>query len=291
MTAKSYANCRLSDRPFHGSVSHNQISQISYGYDVHGRQNALTDARAGTTSMSYNDADLVDAVTTPVPGPGQSAQVTRTYYNKLLQATNTVQPDNSSLYTSYYPTGLRKRTYGAREFPVEYSYDYAGRVQTMTTWRNYPSQPAVTTWNYSSTRGWLDNKRYPDAGSGSLGPDYLYSAAGKLRERTWARGNPRLKTTYAYNIAGDLETIDYADSTPDVAYGYNRRGRQSSVSQNGSAAASWTYNDLGNVLSETNSTGLLSGQSVTNGYDQYLRRTNVVLLGSGSTTASTRQDG
>lgn len=35
---------------------------------------------------------------------------------------------------------LTRRSYGARTYPVAYTYDYAGRLKTMTTWTNY-SQP------------------------------------------------------------------------------------------------------------------------------------------------------
>jgi hypothetical protein len=46
-----------------------------------------------------------------------------------------------------------------------------------------------------------------------------------------------------------------------------------------------TLDDAGNLLSETNSGGLLSGVWLTNCYDQYLRRTNCVVL-NGSTVLS-----
>jgi hypothetical protein len=40
------------------------------------------------------------------------------------------------------------------------------------------------------------------------------------------------------------------------------------------------YNDAGGLLSASYSGGSLDGLSVTNGYDQYLRRTNLVLQNS-----------
>jgi len=40
-----------------------------------------------------------------------------------------------------------------------------------------------------------------------------------LKTRTWERGTV---TTYGYNAAGDLTSIDYSDSTPDVAHTYYR---------------------------------------------------------------------
>lgn len=40
-------------------------------------------------------------------------------------------------------------------------------------------------------------------------------------------------TCYAYNNAGDLQTIDYSDITPDVPYTYDRRGRRLTAVCNG----------------------------------------------------------
>src|SRR6266508_1928729 len=48
----------------------NQLSAISYSYDEHGRVKTVTDARNGTTTYSYNNADQRTAVTTPAPGTG-----------------------------------------------------------------------------------------------------------------------------------------------------------------------------------------------------------------------------
>jgi hypothetical protein len=38
-----------------------------------------------------------------------------------------------------------KRNYGARTYPVGYSYDYAGRMKTMTNWTSFPSAGARVT--------------------------------------------------------------------------------------------------------------------------------------------------
>src|SRR5439155_3926876 len=46
------------------------------------------------------------------------------------------------------------------------------------------------------------------------------------------------------------------------------------------------YDDPGDLLSERYTGGRLGGLSITNGYDQYLRRTNLVLLSSPSAPLS-----
>ncbi len=118
-----------------------------------------------------------------------------------------------------------------------------------------------------------------------MGPDYTYYPSGRLHERTWARGAPRLKTTYTYNGAGDLATVDYADATPDLSYTYDRRRRQATVTQ-GTAILTRTLDPAGNLLNESWAGGPLDGISVTNGYDEFLRRTSLVANSPTATLSS-----
>ncbi|HEV2210658.1 MAG TPA: RHS repeat-associated core domain-containing protein [Verrucomicrobiae bacterium] len=275
-TVAKYLNGRLTSLTRKDSAN-NQLSSTTYGFDPHGRQNTATDARNGATVSAFNNADLVASVTTPSPGtPGGAPQVTSTCYNKMLQATNVVNPDATTVTTEYWLTGEVKRNYGARTYPVGYGYDYAGRISTMTNWSNFGTGAGarVTTWNYDPYRGLLTNKTYADG----QGPAYHYTPAGRLWHRTWARG---ILTTYGYDTAGGLSTIDYSDSTPGVSYAYDRLGRLSTTVMNGTTTT-FAYNLAGQVLSESYSGGTLSGLSVTNGYDAYMRRTTLAALNSGS---------
>src|SRR6266542_2440601 len=97
----------------------------------------------------------------------------------------------------------------------------------MKTWQNYSgnSGTATTTWNYDAYRGFLANKTYD---GGAAGPIYSNTPAGRLAKRTWARG---ITTTYSYGGAGDLTGISYSDSTPGLTYAYDRRGRQTTITQ------------------------------------------------------------
>jgi hypothetical protein len=109
-----------------------QIGKTTYAYDFHGLQYQVTDARNGTTTTIYNNADLPYTLTSPAPGTGQPAQTSTTYYSKLLQATNAVYPDGTSLTNEYFVTGQLKKT-GSRTYPVEYRYDAQGRMTNMIT--------------------------------------------------------------------------------------------------------------------------------------------------------------
>jgi RHS repeat-associated protein len=67
--------------------------------------------------------------------------------------------------------------------------------------------------------------------------------------------------------------------TPSVNYSYDRHGWQIGVT-NGSAVTLSAFSDAGQHLSETYFGGPLDTVSVTNGYDQLLRRTNLAVLRS-----------
>ena len=153
--------------------------------------------------------------------PGQS-QTTTTLYDLLGRPWKSIQPDGTSVTNTYSATGERQRTSGSRTYPVEYTYDHAGRMKTLKTWRNFASDTgaALTTWNYSAQRGFLLSKQYAD----TQRPSYTYTAAGRLATRTWTRG---ITTYYAYTPAGDLASVNYDDNlTPGVTHTYDRRGRR-----------------------------------------------------------------
>jgi RHS repeat-associated protein len=256
-----------------------QISATTYGYDHHGRQGTITDARSGATTYEYNSADLVTAVTTPTPGSGGLPQRTATYYDKKLQATNVLNPDGTSVISEYYLTGELKRKYGTQPYPAAYSYDYAGRMQTMTNWSSFSAGAGVrvTTWKYDGLRGFLTNKVYD---GNTAGPFYTYTSGGRLKTRKWARN---ITTTYSYNNAGDLATIVYSDAvTPNSTNGYDRLGRQTTAICNGITNV-MAYGAANQLLSSAWTGGALSGIAVTNAYDQYLRRIAVGLSNQLST--------
>ena len=64
-------------------------------------------------------------------------QTTTSYYDNLGRIWKSALPDSSTVTNEYFPTGLLKKTYGSRTYPVEYTYDPQGRIKTMKTWQNF----------------------------------------------------------------------------------------------------------------------------------------------------------
>lgn len=258
-----------------------QLSAVTYAYDAHNRLQTATDARNGITSYSYFDDDQIHTVTTPDPdtsrtGAGYDPQTTTYGYDPAGRQNLVTQPDGGVVNTTFWPAGQVRRTWGSRTYPVEYTYDAQGRVKTLTTWKDFANATgaAITTWNYTPTRGFLLNKRHAD----NTGPSYTYKPSGRLLTRTWARGTV---TTYGYSAAGELNSVDYSDSTPDVAITYDRSGRQKTRTD-ASGLCLWSYHASGQLQDEVYSSGLLNGLSVARGFDPLARLSSLSASLAGS---------
>ena len=95
---------------------------------------------------------------------------------------------------------------------------------------------------------------------------YTYNTANRLSSRTWARNVAQaspLVTSYSYSSAtGELTSVDYSDSTPDIAYTYNRIGQQKTV-EDAAGTRIFTYNAALQPISE----------AITGMYDKTINRT------------------
>ena len=213
-------------------------AEYRYLYDGLERQTGLVDPRTGTNSTVYLTNGRVDFAEDAAgyrttfgydPATGRRISVTDAM-------TNTV-------YTAYDFQGRVTNTWGAA-YPVAYEYDVYGRMSAMKTWRDANGAPDVTRWNYDEATGLLTNKVYADG----KGPSYEYDSAGRLTKRTWARG---VETDYAYDALGQLTNIAYSDATPDVAFAYDRMGRQTAVTD-GTGSRGFAYDSFLQLNEETN---------------------------------------
>ena len=191
----------------------------------------------------------------------------------------------------------RKTYEGGGTYPVRFTYDDEGRMTGMTTYRDESKPGDTTAWLYDPATGLLVHKLYEDG----KGTSYTYTPDGKLATRTWARG---VVTEYDYDALGSLLSVNYSDATPDVAYTYDRLGRQLSAITASVATNLYAYstNTL-ELVSETqngvvinrssDAFGLASGialesdYDVSYGYDTYGRFAAVSsAVGSASSVAN-----
>ncbi|MGN0847406.1 MAG: hypothetical protein ACI4RA_08505, partial [Kiritimatiellia bacterium] len=232
----------------------------AFGYDGLRRRVSSTAPRTGTSTITYNQAGQVSSET---DGAGNTTSYGYDSAGRLSWKRNAL---NKYARYAYNSRGQQIRVWGDTEYPVEYGYDPYGQKVTMTTfrtgdswngesWPNPAPQGDTTTWNYDAATGLLTSKIYADGN----GPSYAYAADGKLASRTWARKDAQgqdLATSYSYNLFGELTGVDYSDSTPDIAYAYNRAGKLSQVTD-AAGTRTFAYNNTLDEISET-ITGLYS---------------------------------
>ncbi len=243
------------------------VASTSYEYDPHGRLWKQTDGRVGTqTIYTYNDADQTTSV-------NAGGMVTSYTHNDLGQViTETLPGSGRTIIRTYLPTGEALTEEGSATYPITYTYDPQGRRRTMVT------SSGTTTWNYSSTRGWLTSK----ADAQSEATSYTYTSAGRLSTRTWARG---VVTTYGYNGAGELNSVSYSDGTPGVTFIHDSQGRPVQITD-ASGTRTLSYNSVGQLEGESISGGILNGVSLSATYDGLLRRSSFTAARNSATLAS-----
>lgn len=129
------------NRPTHVKDSRHASSAVTAYYDTNTDVVAsVTDAASNTTAYTYDHrgrrltVNAPDTDKTHDPLDGQYTNVTTTHY---------------------FPDGRTKEVTGDQVYRRTYTYDYAQRMKTLTT---YGGITATTTWNYSANRGWLENK-------------------------------------------------------------------------------------------------------------------------------------
>lgn len=217
------------------------------GYDTLNRPTHQRDSRTGVTITAYlsDTADFVKSITDP------GNRSTAFTYDSRGRRTHVDAPDTldasganlpNITITHYFPDSTVQETTGGQTYRVTHTYDYAQRQKTLTT---YGTETAATTWIYSPDRGFLVEKNH--AGESDNGPgntaDYTYTAAGRLKTRTWERG---VVTTYGYDNGGRLQTVDYTHetnghTTPNLVNTYDALGRLRTVTRGGVLHAEYTY--------------------------------------------------
>lgn len=235
----------------------------TYGYDGIGRRVTTTDPRIGVSTTHYDSDGRVDYVKN-----ADNNQTTYTYdgSGRLKSAMVTEAGTNRYTRYDYNERGQVIHVWGETPQPVEIGYNTLGERTSLKTFRMEQSFTSAswpnptggdqTTWVFDPATGLLTSK----TDARSFATSYSYSPGGALKVRTWARGpvGSNITTTYDYNeLTGQLENVDYSDSTPDVAYTYDRIGRVETVTD-GQGTRTFAYDFL------------LESESMTGLYDKVL---------------------
>jgi len=249
-----------------------------YGYDALGRVSSVKDPRTGLfTTIGLNAAGQQISLTRPDPdGAGPLGPLVTEYgYYPATHANAgelhwTEDGLNKRTYRAYSARGQLTHQWGPGTYPLRHLYNDYGDMTGLHTWRagdpgawSGPALPAAfngtapdtTTWVYDPASGLLVQKQ--DAAG--RGPTYLYHDSGLLQKRTWARG---LSADYGWTPAGDLQSIDYSDTTPAVGRTYRRDSSLATVTD---AAGTTTYGYNGTIATGESvaGQGLLDGLTLS----------------------------
>ena len=204
----------------------------TFAYDDLGRRISTTDPRTGSNTTHYDDKGRVDYVE-----DAAGNRISFAYDQNTGRKISQTNAEQKSTYFSYDELGRITHTWGSGSYPVQYVYDDYGQRTEMHTFRaesgwDAPMWPAttapadITTWHYDEASGLLLAKE--DALAQQT--NYAYITGGRLLTRAWARASGSVTTTYNYDPqTAELTLIDYADSTPDISFSYDRLGRKTSV--------------------------------------------------------------
>jgi RHS repeat-associated protein len=274
------------------SESHSGITGArTFTYTALGEPETIGDPLAGTQTYAYEVSTRRLASTTDA----LNRATNYSYYpagvnGGLLKGTQDAAQNWT--YSDYYPTGQLRRQWGVNVYPVENSFDEAGKMTSMMTFRTkpgvvnwasatWPNPPAgdVTQWVYDPTSELLERKVYAD----NSAIIYTYDSGNFLDTKKNARGQT---IDYTFNTAGQLNAITYSDGTPPVSMAYDRAGRRTSVTDgSGTRSVTWTARDQ--LEDETYTAGPLAGLAVDRGYDTSDRLETMQLKRDG--TAALRQ--
>lgn len=261
------------------SRSDELLLQTRYTYDDQNRLWTSTDLRNGTTTFTYyadgrlKSSTSVDPDTSRI-GAGLDPQPTQ--YDYAFEPggggrMTVTLPGGTTQTTVEDPLGQLILRYGSQTVPAAYTYDFAGRPATLTTWQDFDTDEGrglagetVTRWIYNKA-GLLEEKRFNVTSPDDFEPGlrYTYTAAGRLQTRTLARG---LASSYEYNEEGLLWKVYHAaDTTAADTTLYDTAGRPFSI-KDASGTRNLTY-QYGQLSDETYTTGRLEDYILEREFD------------------------
>jgi RHS repeat-associated protein len=177
-------------------------------------------------------------------------RITRNVYDLVgrvsqVQSAYSTSLEQTTAKFTYTPNGQLESLTDARQFRTAYGYDdFDRRVK-----QSYPN-PIAT--NSTSTSDY---------------EQFTYDELGRLTQERRRSGD---SFTMAYDNLGRLLSRDAPGAQPDISYGYDLLGRQTSASQSGNTITK-VYDALSRITSETSS---VLG-TVSYGYDAAGRRTRM----------------
>jgi RHS repeat-associated protein len=279
----------------------NRLVQVSYadgtkmatGYDSVGRRVAETNQDGIITRFGYDGTGRLTSVTNAF---GKTEQmVTRYEYDEAANLLRQIDALNRTNSFAYDALGRRiAHTMPDPNLVERFSYDYVGNLVYQTNFsgavitNQYDLMNRLT--NRASVNGYKASFAYSQTGQRTNMADasgttsYSYDNRDRLQLKTVAwSGGPTRSLNYRFDANGNLTNL-WSSTVGGVTnlYQFDALNRLTNVLANGSAAASYGFDTVGNLRS------VRYGNGVTNQfqYDALNRLTNALWKLNASTLAS-----
>jgi RHS repeat-associated protein len=250
---------------------------VDYTYDARGNLTSAADSVTGKVLMQYDARDFLASIEYP-NGMWFSFE-----YNDAGRRTRRTGDDGYILNYSYDNAGrLSSITDGAGNQVVSYAYDAVGRLSLETK-----GNGTYTTYEYDAAGQLLSMMNYAPDGTVQSAFGYTYDVNGN---RT-SVATPAGTTSYGYDATGQLTGVTYPDGR-SVTYEYDPAGNRVTVTDSGAAteyvtnamnqytqvgATTYGYDSDGNMTSKTDASGTATYQ-----YDAENRLVRVVTPADGA---------
>ncbi|ANZ43512.1 hypothetical protein BBK82_43230 [Lentzea guizhouensis] len=216
-----------------------------------------TSGTGGVTVFGHDPAvnagESLTSVTAPT-GAKSTAAYANTGAAKYLPSGGTDEQGNNRLFT-YDGAGNPLSTANtAASATSKVGYNADGTLNTST-------DPRDNLTDYSADTDHQVTGITPPAGSSLLPTVVSYDGFGRLHAVRDGRG---LRTIYAYDRADRVKTIQYSDTTPDVAFTYDGAGNVLTRTD-ASGTTTFTYDAQNRITSRTATSG---GGTLSYGYDK-----------------------
>ncbi len=256
----------------------NDASRVtSYEYDDHNRMTRVTDPLGNQVVYEYdqfgNQTSMVDA-------GGTRTEFAYTARNKVAEV-RLRDPDSTqtsgflvTMAYAYDAAGRLVATYDAmgRKVVIDYFHDDLVAKKTLTTFKR-PGESQETPYV-------LEQYTYDKAGSviaektgnGSRQVTYTRDELGRVKTQTVGVAPLTRKTTYTYDLAGNVSRVDTTGDksnvswtttdTSSVSYGYDAAGRPTSETvtlPSGTATTTTSYDALGHITKVVSPRGNVTG--------------------------------